>query len=32
VVDRELPLAEAPEAHRIMKASTHFGKILLRIG
>ncbi|MBW2382128.1 MAG: NAD(P)H-quinone oxidoreductase [Deltaproteobacteria bacterium] len=32
VVDRVLPLAEAPEAHRIMKASTHFGKILLRIG
>jgi NADPH:quinone reductase-like Zn-dependent oxidoreductase len=31
VIDRVLPLADAPEAHRIMKASTHFGKILLRI-
>jgi putative PIG3 family NAD(P)H quinone oxidoreductase len=32
VIDRVLPMAEAPEAHRIMKASSHFGKILLRIG
>ena len=31
VVDRVLPLAEAAEAHRIMKASEHFGKIVLRV-
>lgn len=31
VVDRVLPLAEAAEAHRIMKASSHFGKIVLEI-
>ena len=30
-VDRVLPLEEAPEAHRAMKASEHFGKIILRI-
>jgi putative PIG3 family NAD(P)H quinone oxidoreductase len=29
VIDRELPLREAAEAHRIMAASTHTGKILL---
>jgi putative PIG3 family NAD(P)H quinone oxidoreductase len=29
VVDRVLPLAEAPEAHRVMEAGTHTGKILL---
>jgi NADPH:quinone reductase-like Zn-dependent oxidoreductase len=29
VVDRVLPLAQAPEAHRAMKASEHFGKIVL---
>jgi putative PIG3 family NAD(P)H quinone oxidoreductase len=29
VVDRVLPLAEAPAAHRAMKASEHFGKIVL---
>ena len=32
VVDRVLPLAEAPEAHRLMKSSQHFGKIVLRVG
>ncbi|MFN8640654.1 MAG: NAD(P)H-quinone oxidoreductase [Candidatus Binatia bacterium] len=32
VLDRVLPLAEAGEAHRIMKASMHFGKIGLRVG
>lgn len=32
VVDRVLPLAQAAEAHRIMKASTHFGKIALQVG
>jgi NADPH:quinone reductase-like Zn-dependent oxidoreductase len=31
VVDRVLPLAEAGEAHRAMKASEHFGKIALRV-
>ncbi|MGI9591667.1 MAG: NAD(P)H-quinone oxidoreductase [Myxococcota bacterium] len=32
VVDRVLPLAEAAAAHRAMKASEHFGKIVLRVG
>jgi putative PIG3 family NAD(P)H quinone oxidoreductase len=31
VVDRVLPLEDAPTAHRVMKASEHFGKILLRV-
>jgi len=31
VVDRVLPLAEAAEAHRVMKASQHFGKIVLAV-
>ncbi|MCC6642807.1 MAG: NAD(P)H-quinone oxidoreductase [Deltaproteobacteria bacterium] len=31
VVDRVLPLSEAPAAHRAMKASEHFGKIVLRV-
>ena len=31
VVDRVLPLEQAGEAHRIMKASEHFGKIVLRV-
>jgi putative PIG3 family NAD(P)H quinone oxidoreductase len=30
IVDRVLPFAEAGEAHRIVKASTHFGKVVLR--
>ena len=30
VVYRELPIGQAAEAHRIMEASTHTGKILLR--
>jgi putative PIG3 family NAD(P)H quinone oxidoreductase len=29
VIDRELPMPQAAEAHRIMTASTHYGKILL---
>lgn len=32
VIDRVLPLEDAGEAHRIMKASEHFGKIALRVG
>ena len=30
VIDRVLPLADAPEAHRLMEAGEHVGKILLR--
>ena len=30
VIDRELPLERAAEAHRLMEASRHFGKIALR--
>jgi putative PIG3 family NAD(P)H quinone oxidoreductase len=29
VVDRALPLAEAPEAHRVVDAGEHIGKVLL---
>ncbi|MFE0508991.1 NAD(P)H-quinone oxidoreductase [Streptomyces sp. NPDC058964] len=29
VVDRELPMAEAAEAHRVVEASGHVGKVLL---
>ncbi|MET8831050.1 NAD(P)H-quinone oxidoreductase [Streptomyces sp. NPDC004610] len=29
VVDRELPMNEAPAAHRLLEASTHIGKVLL---
>ncbi len=31
VVDCVMPLAEAAQAHRIMQASTHFGKLVLRV-
>ena len=31
VVDRVLPLEEVATAHRIMKASEHFGKLVLRV-
>jgi NADPH:quinone reductase-like Zn-dependent oxidoreductase len=29
VIDRELPMSQAPQAHRAMAASEHIGKILL---
>jgi NADPH:quinone reductase-like Zn-dependent oxidoreductase len=32
VVDRVLPLTEAAEAHRVVEASEHVGKVLLAIG
>lgn len=32
VVDRVLPLEAVADAHRAMKASEHFGKIVLRVG
>ncbi len=31
VVDRVLPLDDAPEAHRVVQASEHFGKVVLRV-
>jgi NADPH:quinone reductase-like Zn-dependent oxidoreductase len=31
IVDRVLPLEQAPEAHRRVKASEHFGKVVLRV-
>lgn len=31
VLHRVFPLEEAPEAHRMLKASTHFGKVVLSI-
>jgi len=31
VIDRVLDLADAPEAHRVLKASEHFGKVVLRV-
>jgi NADPH:quinone reductase-like Zn-dependent oxidoreductase len=31
VVDRVYPLAQAPEAHRRMATSLHFGKLVLRL-
>ena len=31
IVDRVLPLADVAEAHRAMKASEHFGKIVLQV-
>ena len=31
VLHEVFPLAEAPEAHRLLKASTHFGKVVLAV-
>lgn len=31
VIDRVLPLDQAPEAHRVMKAGEHFGKVVLSL-
>lgn len=31
VLHRVFPLEDAPEAHRMMKASSHFGKLVLRV-
>ncbi len=32
VVDRRIPVAEAAEAHRVVEASEHVGKVLLLVG
>jgi len=32
VVDRVLPLAEAQQAHELLQASEHFGKVVLKVG
>jgi putative PIG3 family NAD(P)H quinone oxidoreductase len=32
VVDRVLPLEQAADAHRLLEASEHFGKVVLRVG
>jgi putative PIG3 family NAD(P)H quinone oxidoreductase len=32
VIDSRLPLAEAAQAHRLVEASTHIGKVLLTVG
>lgn len=32
VVDRVVPLGESGEAHRVVRASEHFGKVVLRVG
>jgi len=31
ILHQVFPLAEAPDAHRLIKASTHFGKVVLRV-
>ena len=32
VVDRRLPISSAPEAHKIVAGSEHFGKVILEVG
>jgi len=32
IVDRVLPLERAPEAHRVLQESAHFGKVVLSVG
>ena len=32
VVDRVLPMTDAAEAHRVVEASAHVGKVLLTVG
>ena len=31
IIDTRIPLAEAPEAHRLMESSAHIGKVLLTV-
>ena len=31
ILHQVFPLAEAPEAHRTLQASTHFGKVVLAV-
>jgi putative PIG3 family NAD(P)H quinone oxidoreductase len=31
IIDREVPMADAPQAHQAMEESRHFGKILLKV-
>jgi putative PIG3 family NAD(P)H quinone oxidoreductase len=31
IIDREITMSDAPQAHRLMEESRHFGKILLRV-
>ncbi len=32
VIDRELPMSDAPAAHRVLEESGHVGKVLLVTG
>lgn len=32
VIEKVFPIADAPSAHRLMQSSSHFGKIVLRVG